>query len=314
MLFRFLTGLGLGAEWGIAQALINETWPPAYRGRAAAFVHSGWPVGYGIAAAIFAIVGATWGWRGMFLLGILPALVTVWIRRSVKESPLFVEMQARRTEAKMHLAKGTAGEAEKQITSFPLLYIFSKAHIHITAPLLVFILGSYISYWGVMTWVPTMLLKERGLSIATTGIFIVILNVGGFIGANVFGWISDRFGRKKTYAPYLLISAVTLYFYGNVTTSGALLVLGGLFGFLLFGCNAGQGAFYGEMFPTFARATALNFLTNIGRLVSAFSPYYVGYIAPRAGLGATLALFSVLFILMAVMLLFLPERKGVKLE
>ncbi|MHB1653463.1 MAG: MFS transporter [Desulfitobacteriaceae bacterium] len=310
MVFRFLTGLGLGAEWGLAQTLIAETWPPDYRGRAASFVHSGWPVGYGIAAAAFALLAPHFGWQGLFLIGVIPAVVVFWIRRHVPESPAFVQLKSERIAMKERQKQGKAMGEETVKSTFPLVYIFSKQHIRITLPLLIFILGSYVTYWGVMTWVPTMLYTEHHLSIAKTGAFVIALNIAGFIGANVFGWISDRIGRKATYAPYLIISAIVLYFYGHATSNTATLILGILFGFLIFGLNAGQGAFYSEMFPTHVRSTALNFLTNIGRLVSAFTPYYIGYLMPKMGLGAVLSLFSILFIVMLFMLFFLPERKG----
>lgn len=313
MVFRFLTGLGLGAEWGLAQALIAETWPPEYRARAAGFVHSGWPIGYGLAAVAFSLLAPVFGWKGLFVIGVLPALVVFWVRNQVPESPAFQELRKQRRAQVLENSSVAGNSAGEDLRKFPLVYLFSRKQIRITLPLLVFILGSYITYWGVMTWIPSMLYTEHHLSIVKTGVFVIFLNVAGFIGANVFGWISDRIGRKLTYAPYLIISAVVLYFYGHTADNTALLILGTLFGFLIFGANAGQGAFYSEMFPTHVRSTALNFLTNIGRLVSAFSPYYIGYLQPTFGIGVTLSLFSVFFLIMVVMLFFLPETRGIEL-
>lgn len=314
MIFRFLVGLGLGAEWGLAQTLVSESWPSKYRARASSFVHSGWTLGYGLAAILFILIGASWGWRGMFLIGVLPALLVVWVRKNVDESPLYLKLDADRKKAEQHILDDTATEKEKELTKFPLSYIFSKDMLRITIPVLIFFLGDFITYWGVWTWVPTMLMKERGLSIAGTGGFMIVTTIAGFLGANVSGWLADRFGRKKTFVPFILATAVVLHYFVQVKTTGMLLVMSGLLGFILFGENVAKGTLCPELYPTFVRSTAVNFLSNIGRFVAGFAPLYIGYVAPKYGIAATLSSFAFIYIIMAVMVIILPEKKGVALE
>lgn len=314
MFLRFLVGLGLGAEWGLAQTLVSESWPSKYRARASSFVHSGWTIGYGLAAVLFIFIGASWGWRGMFLIGVLPALLVVWVRRNVDESPLYLKLDADRKKARQSVLNANATEEEKKLTKFPLAYIFSKDMLRITIPVLIFFIGDFVTYWGVWTWVPTMLMKERGLSIAGTGGFMLVTTFAGFFGANLSGWLADRFGRKKTFVTFILATGVVLHYFVQVQSNGMLLVMSGLLGFILFGENVAKGTLCPELYPTFVRSTAVNFLSNIGRLVAGFAPFYIGYVAPRLGLAKTLGSFAFIYIIMAVMVILLPERKGVVLE
>jgi MFS family permease len=304
-LWRTLVGLGLGGEWSAGSVLVSETWPAAHRGKAIGFMQSGWAIGYILAAIAAALVLPRYGWRALFVIGILPALLTLWIRREVAEPEIWLASRGRsgdRWALGRHLAELWRG---------PLL-----GRTLVATATTTFVL---FAYWGLFTWIPTYLAApvERGgagLGIVRSAAWIVPMQIGAFLGYNVFGFAADRFGRRPSFVGFLLAAALLVPAYCLLGTSPmTLIVLGPLVGFFGHGYFSVFGALLAELFPTSIRATAQGLAYNAGRAVSAIAPFTIGALADRAGLGPALATTSGFFVLGACAVLFLPETRGTDL-
>jgi MFS family permease len=299
-IFRVLLGLGMGGEWASGAVLVSETWPEKHRGKALGIMQSCWAIGYGLAAVVVAIVLPRFGWRAVFFVGILPALFTFWIRRSVNEPAMWVKAGR----------AGKAGGAGGARTKFPL-----RIALFLTA----MNAATMFAWWGLNLWVPSYLSLPStqggvGLSTETMSMFVIAMQVGMWLGYVTFGFISDAFGRRPTYISYLLIAALLVWYYGFAREPWLLLVLGPFVAFFGTGYFSGFGAVASELFPTSIRATALGVTYNSGRLLSAVAPFVVGTMAQNRGFGAAFTLTAFAFMIAALLWIGIPETKGRRLE
>ena len=300
--FRVFLGLGMGGEWASGAVLVSETWPEKHRGKALGIMQSCWAIGYGLAAIVVAIVLPRFGWRAVFFVGILPALFTLWIRRSVKEPEMWLKSR--------ELGTGTREpKPGSRNTKFPL-----RLAILLTA----MNAATMFAWWGLNLWVPSYLSLPStqggvGLSTETMAIFVVAMQVGMWLGYVTFGFISDAFGRRPTYTAYLLMAALLVWYYGFARDPMVLLVLGPFVAFFGTGYFSGFGAVASEIFPTSIRATALGVTYNSGRLLSAVAPFVVGSMAQQRGFGAAFTVTSIAFIIAAALWIGIPETRGRKL-
>jgi MFS family permease len=303
-IFRVLLGLGMGGEWATGAALVAETWPSEHRGKALGIMQSSWAVGYALAAAITALVLPRWGWRAVFFVGVLPALLTFWIRRHVEEPEIWIKSIGE----KKHLAS-RAGLSE----------IFRRPLLKDTLVTTLMNAGTMFAWWGLFTWIPAYLgLPEKqggmGLSVVKTSTWIIVMQVGMWLGYVSFGFICDRIGRKKTYIIYLFAAAALVIFYSSVRQNAALLLLGPLVAFFGTGYFSGFGTITAEIFPTRIRASAQGFTYNIGRGLSALAPFTIGALAKGHGLALAFYLTAGFFLFSAFTAFALPETKGKPLD
>ena len=295
-IFRIFLGLGMGGEWASGATLVSETWPEKHRGKALGIMQSCWAIGYGLAAIVVAIVLPRFGWRAVFFVGIIPAIFTLWIRRSVKEPDMWT---IQRVKQKLDVPR----------ESFPLrLALFLTAMNAATM----------FAWWGLNLWVPSYLSLPStqggvGLSTETMAFFVVAMQVGMWFGYVTFGFVSDAFGRKPTYVTYLVLAAILVWLYGTARNPMVLLALGPFVAFFGTGYFSGFGAVAAEIFPTSIRATALGVTYNSGRLLSAVAPFVIGSLSQRRGFGAAFMLTSVAFLIAAVLWIGIPETRGRKM-
>jgi MFS family permease len=303
VLFRALLGIGMGGEWASGAALVSETWPAEHRGKALGIVQSSWAVGYAAAALVTQVVLPYWGWRGVFFIGVLPALATAWVLRRVEEPAVWRE--SRRAVPAGRAARGTLADIFKG----PLL----RLTIFVTA----MNACTLYAYWAFTQWVPAYLElspAQGGLGLgAYKTILIVAMNVGMWFGYVTFGLISDSVGRKRTYVTYVVAAAALVMAYASMRTPLALLALSPFVGFFGAGYFSGFGAVTAEIYPTEIRASAQGFTYNLGRVVSAAAPWTVGTLARSHGFTAAFATASVAFLLAAVAWIWIPETKGRRL-
>jgi MFS family permease len=286
VLCRVVLGLGMGGEWAAGAALVAETWPAEHRGKALAVVQSAWAVGYALGAALVAVVMPRFGWRAVFFAGVIPALITFWFRSGVRESDAW-QQQAQKTRSRPaigQLFRGKLGRSTLICASMNACALFA--------------------WWGLFTWVPAFLSKPvteggRGLDIVQTSSWTIVMQIGTFLGYVMFGYIADRVSRKYTYIGYLLIAAVLVPLFAFVRSPGALLVIGPLVGFFGTGYFSGFSVIASELFPTSLRGSAMGFVYNIGRVLSAAAPWLIGSISAHAGLSAALCITSVAFLFAA---------------
>jgi MFS family permease len=297
LFYRTVAGIGLGGEFGIGMALVAEAWPARQRARASSYVGLGWQAGVLAAALLTPLLLPLIGWRGMFAVGLLPAVVSFAVRRRVEEPALFTE---RRSVSR----------------KFPLRRLFDDARTA-RASLGVVILCSVqnFGYYGLMIWLPSYLSKTFGYSLTKSGVWTAVTVLGMALGIWLFGIAADRFGRKPAFLAYQIGAVVMVFVYSNLTTPFALLIGGAVMGVFVNGMIGGYGALISELYPTEARATAQNVLFNIGRAVGGFGPVAVGALAARYSFAAALALLASIYLLDIVATLFLiPERRGAELQ
>jgi MFS family permease len=286
MFCRVLLGLGMGGEWASGAALVAETWPAHHRGKALALVQSSWAIGYALGAAIVALIMPRFGWRAVFFAGVAPALITLWLRRGLHEPEAWREQRATQPRPQTRqLFRGAFGYSMLICATMNAATLFA--------------------WWGLFTWVPRFLSMStaeggRGLSIVRTSAWTIVMQVGTFLGYVIFGYLADRFSRKYTYITYLVIAALLVPLFAFVRSPNALLVIGPLVGFFGTGYFSGFSVIASELFPTSLRASAMGFVYNIGRVVSAAAPYLIGQVSEHAGLSYALCITSGAFLLAAL--------------
>ncbi len=298
-IFRCLLGLGMGGEWTTGAALIAETWRPEHRGKALGLMQSGWAIGEIIAAAVVGLVLPRFGWRAVFFVGILPALLVLWIRKDVPESQVWME-------------RGQVKEGALRVLLRPDIRRNGLLATAMNA------LGMF-GYWGLFTWIPAYLALPvekggRGLDLFTTTTWLIVMGVGKWLGYVLFGFAADAFGRRKSYVAYLLVAAALVPLYGLATRPVWRLVLGPFVAFFGTGFFSGFSALTAELFPTEVRATAMGLSYNVGRGLSAAAPFVVGALANTHGLGSAFFLQAAAFFVAALLALALPETRGKVLD
>ena len=202
-ILRFLAGLGLGGEYGIGMPLVSETWPGAKRARATAGVAMGWQAGAVLAAILAAVVLPDYGWRGLFLVGVLPALLAAWARHGIKEPPMWVQRKEMKKalQARKDAGEKLTAEEEEQLTEakkFPLAHLFADKKTTITTIALTIMTSvQNFGYYGIMVWLPMILLKEHGLTTKSMSGWMIVTVIGMIAGIFVFGWLCERLRRQK---------------------------------------------------------------------------------------------------------------------
>lgn len=292
-IFRILLGIGIGGEWAAGGALVAEMWPDEHRGKAIGIAQASWAVGYALAGAITALILPHFGWRAVFFVGVFPAVITIWIRRYVKEPEIWQQKAA--TMPLREIFHGKLGRATWITASMNAASLFA--------------------WWGLFTWIPRFLSLPvaqggRGLSIVQASSWTIFMQIGTFSGYLAFGYLADYFGRKRTYIAFLLIAAVLVPIYAHAPGATTLLFLGPVVGFFGTGFFSGFTIIASEVFPTAVRGTAMGLVYNIGRFLGAASPYIIGFITEKSGIVVALSSISLAFLLAATIASALKETKS----
>jgi MFS family permease len=309
LFWRTVLGIGMGGEWASGAVLVGETWPAHLRNKAISIMQSGWAIGYIMAAVLAALILPRYGnesWRWLFLVGVLPALFTLWVRRNVRESQSW----------SARAVKPTPREN-------PFKVIFGPRFLKNT--ILIILLGgaTQFAYFGLFFWLPPFLARPveqggAGMGVVGSLQWIVLMQIGAYCGYLTFGFIADRLGRRRTFVLFMIAAAIIAPVYGKLaaTSPTALLVLSPLLGYFGHGYFSMFGGFVAELYPTEVRATGQGTSYNLGRTLGALAPYTVGVIAtwPGVGIGLALTSTSVFFLLAAVLIFTLPDRSGQALE
>jgi len=313
MVWRALLGIGMGGEWASGAVLVSETWPAAHRNKAISIMQSGWAIGYILAALMAALIlGSPLlgrdAWRWLFAIGVLPALFAIWIRRNVKEP-----------------STDDRGGAPRQNTAprqNPFAIIFGRKLIGRTLLITLLTAAVQFAYWGIFFWLPSFLSRPvdqggAGMGVVGSLGWLIPVQIGAYFGYLTFGFLADRFGRRRTFIAFMLGAATLVPLYGQLARSPlALLTLGPLFGYVGHGYFSLFGSFIAELFPSAVRATGQGTTYNIGRMAGAVAPFTIGALAgiPGVGIGLALASTSAFFLLAAALIFTLPDRSGQPLE
>src|SRR5260370_12948492 len=301
---RFMLGLGMGGEWNTGATLGAETWPTELRAKAISAVQSSWALGYAASALVSGIVLKYSNWRVVFFVGVLPALVVFWIRKDVPESEMWLTRK-----------HGTTAVPQIEFSE-----IFSRPYLKTTMALLFMNFFGMFAWWGLFTWIPSYLQLPvskggRGFDVGLMTIMLVALNLTGMVpGYGTFGWVADKFGRKKSCVLYTLLASLLVLLYARATDPRTLLLLGTPVAFFATGFFSGSGIIGSEVYPTRIRALSLGFTYNYPRTINSIAPTVIGYLGQKYGLGSAFYLCSASLFLSMLSATQLPETKGKVLE
>jgi len=298
--FRICLGFGFGGEWASGAALVSESFPSEHRGKALGFMQSSWAIGYGAAALVNLLVMPRWGWRGVFFVGVLPALLVVWMQYYVEEPRIW---QTRTSDGR------AAGRFRD---------LFTRGRARLTAAVTIMNACTLFAWWGLNSWVPAYLRLPTaqggvGLASSTMSLFVIFMQVGMWFGYVTFGFVADAIGRRRAYVLYILAASVLLPTYGLLKNPPLLLALGPFVAFFGTGYFSGFGALTAEIYPTSIRATAQGFTYNLGRIASAAAPYTVGSLAASHGFGPAFMVTGAVFLVAAAAWIWIPETRGAEL-
>jgi MFS family permease len=306
MVFRVVTGLGVGGEWATGQTYVGETFPARVRGRYGAVMQTGAPFGIVLASFVGGFLAPEIGWRMCFFLSILPALLVVVIRRSLPESDVWEE----------RVRGGATARATNPWTMF--FRLFSREYRSLFIRSLVLAVFDMSAYWFTYSWLPGYLHQQRQFTLAKSALWMLVTQAGGLAGYLSFGMAADRYGRRPAYSVYSVLMAlglVMITIFWDVVAIHPSLALGFMFlvGFGT-GMFSGYGPLFAELFPTSIRNTAMGSAFNLARGVQFFTPVAIAVIAERYGLGGGISLAALFALLTGAWIWVFPETRGRTLD
>ncbi len=254
-ILRALYGIGMGGEWGVGASLAMESLPTQARGLFSGILQQGYAVGYLIAAVVFAIVFPIFGWRAMFVIGVLPALLVVFIRAKVPESDVWEQHQVERTERGISIWRAIGGAIREHWVLFIYAILLMSAF-------------NYMSH-GTQDLYPTFLEKQRALSTGTVSLIAIIYNIGAICGGTTFGYFSQRWGRRRSIIIAAILGIIMIPLWA-FSPSLVLLTIGAfLIQFMVQGAWGIIPAHLNELSPPSVRGTFPGFTYQLGNLISA---------------------------------------------
>jgi MFS family permease len=294
-LTRFLTGIGIGAEWGVGTSLLQETWPERLRTKGAGVLQAAFSGGFVVASVLWLVIGGSFGlsWRWMYAVGILPALFVALLARDIPESE-------RWTKA-IHSAQAIGATLRANSRNLVLAIIVS---VSIT-----------LGFWAISSWVPTYaatLAADPKTGVYYAGMAGLLYAIGEIIGCVAFGFLADSWGRRWTLAFYLAGSiAITPIVFLYVRDPNTVVMLQIANGFLTGGLYGWFAIHPPELFPTSIRSTAISLIFNFARFLAMFGPILAStLIAFFGGYGPAATTLAGIFVIGLIVLPFLPETKG----
>ena len=297
LIVRGLQGFGFGGEWAAGSVLIGEVIRGADRGKVVGTVQSAWAFGWAAAAIlatiIFQLLPQEIAWRALFFIGILPALLIVYIRAYVPEPEIF---------------KAAALSAERR-GSFE---IFGSELLPTTLLGAALATGAQGGYYAITTFLPTFLRNARHLTVMGTGGYLAVIIIGSWCGYIVSAYLNDIIGRRKNFFIFSVGSLVIVIAYTQTDISDrTMLVLGFPLGFFASGIFSGMGPVLTELFPTSVGGTGQGFCYNFGRGIGAFFPTLVGMLSASVPLGTAIGIFAAIsYAIVILAAVTLPETRG----
>lgn len=295
---RFLAGIGAGGEYGVGIALIAENFQANQIGRASSVAAVGGQIGSIVAALLAAWIIPAYGWNTLFLFGVVPVVLTYFVRRHVKESDEF-------------LAAHKKAEETSEKISFGRLFETPRLALQ-TLGMMLMTIVQIAGYFGLMNWLPSIVQKKQGMSVSGSSYWMIATIVGMSIGMMVFGTIMDKIGPRWAFGIFLLGSAVVVFAIVNVTSYWAMLLAGALTGFFSNGMFGGYGAVISQLYPTEIRSTANNLIMNTGRAIGGFSSVIIGALMDHYNLYVVMGFLSALYILSFLVMISLPGLKEIQ--
>ncbi|GAB2875095.1 MFS transporter [Paraburkholderia jirisanensis] len=320
---RFIVGLAMGSEWATGTAMTAELWPDRHRGKGAGLMQCGLGMGFFVASLVWLFMSQTGelAWRYMYVLGVLPGLVTLWMRSGIPESEQWQRVNQDRRKIRALKRNGAALSGHQQALSrFTLVDLFSEPALRRRTLLAVFMsLTTTLGWWGISTWVPPYIgavAAHAGLSAPRWASFAgMAYNVGAIAGYIGLGFLADAFGRKRvTFAFFGMALLMTPVLFLWTHDIGMLLLVSAVTGFFSLGQYTWMPTWLPELYPTRIRGTAIAFCFNVPRLLAWSGPLVAGTLIARfGGYGHAAVTVGFIYLIGLSLTPFLPETNGKRL-
>ncbi|GAX04812.1 major facilitator superfamily transporter [Secundilactobacillus pentosiphilus] len=294
-LCRFIAGIGAGGEYGVGITLIAENFNHHKIGKMTSIAAIGGQLGAILAAISAAFIIPAFGWRALFLFGLIPVGLTYFIRRHLHESNEFLA------------AKKAEADPNKRVRISALFKTPKLAYQ--TIALSVMVIVQIAGYFGLMNWLPSIMQQKLHLSVSGSSIWMIATIVGMSIGMMTFGSILDYFGPRLAFGIFLVCSALAVFSITLAVNEVTLLLAGAVLGFFSNGMFGGYGAVISRLYPTEIRSTANNVIVNIGRAIGGFSSVAIGFLMDHYSLIVVMGFLSVLYLISLCTMLTIPNLK-----
>ncbi len=295
-LMRFIAGVGVGGEYGVAISIMAGIVPAEKMGRVSSLNGVVGQLGSITSAVLASIIAPIFGWRGLFLFGLFPIVLVLWMHYAIDGDEI------------TDRGAGTNREASEDKPKIRELFATKKL-AHQSLALMVMTTVQIAGYFGLMNWLPTMMQTSLGIE-ADSNLWMITTIIGMSIGMLVFGNVLDKFGPRLAYGVFLISSMVSVYFFTYVNSMVSLLIGGAIMGFFVNGMFAGYGAVVSRLYPHRIRTIANNVILNIGRAVGGFSSVIIGFILDHAGVTQVMLFLAGLYILSFLVMLSIPNLKS----
>ena len=297
---RFLAGIGAGGEYGVGISLIAESFHKNQIGKMTSVAAIGGQIGAILAAIAAAFIIPQLGWHALFLLGLVPVVLTYFIRRHLHETTEFVE---------------TKKEEKRSTTSAVFKFMFSSPKLaYQSFALMIMTTVQITGYFGLMNWLPIIVQKQLGLNVSGSSLWMISTIIGMSLGMITFGSILDFFGPRRAFGIFLLASAAMVFTITLAHNTISLLIIGAIVGFFSNGMFGGYGAVISRLYPTEIRSTANNVIVNIGRAVGGFSSVVIGILMDHYSITVVMAFLSILYVISFITMITLPGMKKLTLH
>lgn len=291
--FRFIAGIGAGGEYGVGITLIAESFAHNKIGKMTSIAAIGGQVGAVLAAIAAAFIIPAFGWNALFLLGVVPVVLTYFIRRHLHESDDFVATKAKQNKVKdnkVHLG-----------------HLFNTPQVAFqTLALIIMVIVQIAGYFGLMNWLPAIMQHKLNLTVAGSSLWMIATIAGMCVGMMAFGSILDFFGPRRAFGIFLIGSAISVFAITLANNQPTMLLAGAILGFFSNGMFGGYGAVISRLYPTEIRATANNVIVNTGRAIGGFSSLAIGILMDHFTLTVVMSCLAAMYLVSFVVMLTIP--------
>lgn len=319
--FRFLVGAGIGGQPPVANALMSEYAPVRHRGKMLVLQNSSWAIGWLVAALIAYLIIPKYGWQLAFYIGALPALIVVYVWRILPESAMYLVSRGRHMEAHVLVSKieqelgvpvGEQPRADEMLSvstqKFNFTDLWSPLYIRRTICLWVLWFGMVYSYYGIFTWLPSLLVKS-GHTLIRSFEFLLYMTLAQIPGYFAAAYFVDKIGRKATMGSLLVVCALSAYMFGSAKSAEDIVLWGCVMSFCNLGAWGITHAYSTEQYPTHARAAGVGWAAACGRIGGIVAPIAVGTLMTGSDqYGTVFTMFTVVLAIIALDIIFLGKE------
>ncbi|HGH7784805.1 TPA: MFS transporter [Streptococcus agalactiae] len=297
-IMRFIAGIGVGGEYGIAIAIMAGIVPTNKMGRISSLNGIAGQVGSISSALLAGWLAPALGWRGLFLFGLLPIVLVLWMQFAVDDKDILDQYNTDADDEPLDISI-------KALFDTPVLATQSLA-------LMVMTTVQIAGYFGMMNWLPTIIQTNLNVSVKNSSLWMIATILGMCLGMLVFGQLLDKFGPRLVYGCFLLSSAICVYLFQFATTMHSMIIGGAVVGFFVNGMFAGYGAMITRLYPHHIRSTANNLILNVGRAIGGFSSVIIGMILDVSNVSMVMLFLASLYIVSFLSMLSIKQLKRQK--